>query len=69
MGKFRISPHMRLQEWVADAEGYFTAEGLDYEFSPTLHMIGSPSVSSRETLPSRRSCRVVPATSAPPATG
>jgi NitT/TauT family transport system substrate-binding protein len=52
MGKFRISPHMRLQEWVADAEGYFTAEGLDYEFTPTLHMIGAPSVSTSETLPS-----------------
>src|SRR4051794_22305554 len=52
MGTFRISPHMRLQEWVADAEGFFTAEGLDYEFTPTLHMIGAPSVSTSETLPS-----------------
>jgi len=32
MGKFVISPHFRLQEWVADEKGYFTAEGLDYEF-------------------------------------
>ena len=51
MPKFRISPHMRLHEWVADAEGFFTAEGLEYEFIPTLHLAGAPSVSSSETLP------------------
>lgn len=32
MGKFVISPHFRLQEWVADEKGYFRDEGLDYEF-------------------------------------
>jgi ABC-type nitrate/sulfonate/bicarbonate transport system substrate-binding protein len=32
MGKFVISPHFRLQEWVAEEKGYFRAEGLDYEF-------------------------------------
>lgn len=32
MGKFRIMPHSRLQEWVAEERGYFAAEGLDYEF-------------------------------------
>jgi len=32
MGKFRIQPHGRLQEWVAEEKGYFTAEGLEYEF-------------------------------------
>ena len=32
MGKFRIMPHGRLQEWVAEEQSYFTAEGLDYEF-------------------------------------
>lgn len=32
MGKFRIQPHGRLQEWVAEEKGYFTDEGLDYEF-------------------------------------
>jgi ABC-type nitrate/sulfonate/bicarbonate transport system substrate-binding protein len=32
MGKFVIQPHGRLQEWVADANGYFRDEGLDYEF-------------------------------------
>jgi NitT/TauT family transport system substrate-binding protein len=32
MKKFRIEPHGRLQEWVADEKGYFKEEGLDYEF-------------------------------------
>jgi NitT/TauT family transport system substrate-binding protein len=34
MGKFRIIPHMRLQEWVAEEKRYFADEGLDYEFVP-----------------------------------
>jgi len=29
---FRIMPHGRLQEWVADENGYFADEGLDYVF-------------------------------------
>ena len=36
MSKFVISPHMRLHEWIADEKGYFTAEGLDYEFRHAL---------------------------------
>jgi NitT/TauT family transport system substrate-binding protein len=28
----KIMPHGRLQEWVADEKGYFTAEGLGYSF-------------------------------------
>jgi hypothetical protein len=32
MPKFVIEPHFRLQEWIAEEKGYFTAEGLDYEF-------------------------------------
>jgi hypothetical protein len=32
MAKFTIQPHGRLQEWIAHEKGYFTAEGLDYEF-------------------------------------
>ena len=32
MSKFVVSPHFRLQEWVAEGNGYFAAEGLDYEF-------------------------------------
>lgn len=33
MSKFRIMPHGRLQEWVAEEKGYFKDEGLDYEFT------------------------------------
>ena len=29
---FRIAPHFRLQEWVAEEKGYFKSEKLDYEF-------------------------------------
>ena len=32
MARFVIAPHFRLQEWVAEEKGYFTSEGLDYEF-------------------------------------
>ena len=32
MGKFVIQAHGRLQEWVAEENGYFADEGLDYEF-------------------------------------
>jgi NitT/TauT family transport system substrate-binding protein len=34
MPKFRIQPHVRLQEWVAEDLGLFADEGLDYEFEP-----------------------------------
>ncbi|HEX6524610.1 MAG TPA: hypothetical protein VF070_32085 [Streptosporangiaceae bacterium] len=34
MMTFRIQPHVRLQEWVAEEHGYFRAAGLDYEFEP-----------------------------------
>ncbi len=29
---FKIQPHNRLQEWVAEEKGYFADEGLDYDF-------------------------------------
>jgi hypothetical protein len=29
---FRIQPHMRLHEWVAEEAGFFRDEGLEYEF-------------------------------------
>ncbi len=29
----KIMPHGRLQEWVAEEKGYFTAEGLEYSFA------------------------------------
>jgi hypothetical protein len=32
MSTFKIEPHFRLQEWVAEEKGYFRAEGLAYEF-------------------------------------
>jgi NitT/TauT family transport system substrate-binding protein len=35
MSKFRIMPHGRLQEWVAEEKGYYAQEGLDYEFVPS----------------------------------
>jgi ABC-type nitrate/sulfonate/bicarbonate transport system substrate-binding protein len=34
--KFIVRPHFRLQEWVAEEKGYFTGEGLDYEFQETI---------------------------------
>jgi len=40
----KIMPHGRLQEWVADEKGYFTAEGLEYSFVVTgdygVHLTG-----------------------------
>src|SRR6185436_15291574 len=37
---FRIQPHSRLQEWVAEEKGYFRAEGLDYEFTSSFAAAG-----------------------------
>jgi ABC-type nitrate/sulfonate/bicarbonate transport system substrate-binding protein len=37
MRPFKIQPHSRLQEWVAEEKGYFADEGLDYIF----HVPGS----------------------------
>jgi NitT/TauT family transport system substrate-binding protein len=33
MAKFVIQPHGRLNDWVADEQGYFRDEGLDYTFN------------------------------------
>jgi len=33
---FVIDPHFRLQEWVAEAKGYFADEGLDYVFQEAI---------------------------------
>ena len=41
MAKIRIQPHVRLQEWVADDEGFFRDEGLDYDFDPAGFIGGS----------------------------
>jgi hypothetical protein len=64
MGRFVISPHMRLQEWVAEEKGYFAAEGLDYEFRAALkaddskhHDLGDR-VGAYQTFEQGRSCDV-----------
>jgi len=36
MATFIISPHFRLQEWVAEEKGYFAQEGLEYEFRAAI---------------------------------
>ena len=36
MATFVISPHFRLQEWVAEEKGYFAQEGLEYEFRAAI---------------------------------
>lgn len=53
---FRIQPHVRLHEWVADERGFFRDEGLDYEFeeegfaagSATRAMVTSAGASSEQ---------------------
>ena len=40
MAKFKIEPHFRLQEWVAEEKGYFRDEGLDYEFKELIRSSG-----------------------------
>jgi NitT/TauT family transport system substrate-binding protein len=66
MRPFKIQPHSRLQEWVAEEKGYFRDEGLDYIFhvpgesldemgvGRTYHVQGTPngSVQSTEEAPS-----------------
>ncbi|HKN95246.1 MAG TPA: hypothetical protein VJU60_13005 [Thermoleophilaceae bacterium] len=53
MAKFRIQPHVRLQEWVAEELGFFRDEGLDYEFEITGFSSGSaaPSVKRTDSAP------------------
>src|SRR5437899_6825375 len=50
MGKFVISPHFRLQEWVAEEKGYFDAEGLAYEFRDNY---GPGDVGKKHATPDR----------------
>ncbi|HTM04083.1 MAG TPA: hypothetical protein VL173_11305 [Vicinamibacterales bacterium] len=64
MSTFVIAPHMRLHEWVADEKGYFTAEGLEYEFKAALktddtrgHDIGDR-VGAYQTFERGRTCDV-----------
>ncbi len=53
MAKFRIMPHSRLQEWVAEEKGHFRDEGLDYEFiTPDLiDRYRNPTIVSGEGAP------------------
>jgi NitT/TauT family transport system substrate-binding protein len=60
MSPFKIQPHNRLQEWVAEEKGYFADEGLDYVFhvAGTLDGVGvgrsyhlQGSVSSADAAP------------------
>src|SRR5919205_1269962 len=50
MARFRIQPHVRLQEWVAEDEGYFRDEGLDYEFD-AAGFAGASSVQPGDAAP------------------
>jgi len=51
VSKFRIHTHSRLQEWVAEENGYFKDEGLDYEFGQAPNTFELPSVTSAENAP------------------
>ena len=64
MSKFIVSPHFRLQEWVAEDKGYFGDEGLDYEFREALpssapggHQLGDK-VGAYQTFEAGRTCNV-----------
>jgi hypothetical protein len=50
MAKFVISPHFRLQEWVAEEKGYFRDEGLDYEFRDNW---GAGDAAKKHTTPEK----------------
>jgi NitT/TauT family transport system substrate-binding protein len=50
MSTFRIQPHGRLHEWVAEEKGYFAAEGLEYEFVRS-GQTPQPTVQSTEEAP------------------
>jgi len=64
MAKFLIAPHMRLHEWVAEEKGYFSDEGLEYEFvdqltgkSARAHDLGDK-VGAYQTFEKGRTCDV-----------
>ena len=65
MPKFIIEPHFRLQEWIAEEKGYFTAEGLDYEFREKIrataghhHDMGGQRVGAYQSFEAGRSADV-----------
>ena len=49
MAKFRIQPHVRLHEWVAEEKGFFGDEGLDYEFD--AHGFAAASLTTSSVKP------------------
>jgi NitT/TauT family transport system substrate-binding protein len=54
MSRFVIQPHVRLQEWVAEEFGFFTDEGLDYEFQAdgfSARSLVTSSVQTTEEIP------------------
>jgi len=51
MGKFLIQSHGRLQEWVAEENGYFKDAGLDYEFLVKPIVTWSAQVQTVEAAP------------------
>lgn len=51
MARFRTQSHGRLQEWVAEEKGYFTAEGLEYEFLVTPIVTWSKDAKSVDSAP------------------
>jgi NitT/TauT family transport system substrate-binding protein len=46
---FRIQPHVRLQEWIAEERGYFRDAGLDYEFEAEGFAAGAVTTKSTVT--------------------
>ncbi|HZT07580.1 MAG TPA: hypothetical protein VFC51_11160 [Chloroflexota bacterium] len=50
MSRFRIQPHSRLHEWVAEENGYFRDEGLDYEFVTDSMMVSRGGYASVQTV-------------------
>ncbi len=70
MSKFIVSPHFRLQEWVAQEKGYFAAEGLDYEFREAFLRARPAAISlATKSAPIRHSRPGAPAMSVARATG
>ena len=51
MGKFLVQSHGRLQEWVAEEQGYFKHEGLNYEFLVKPIMTWSANLQTVEASP------------------
>ena len=55
MATFRIQSHGRLQEWIAHENGYFTDEGLEYEFVHNPLMSDEVAAKTDVSVPDHRS--------------